>query len=87
MHLYFSNRSQMTSCSFTCSYSVLPEWYVHNEPVEDNGKEVAMETNRNELLIEQEAKKKPMLGYDTMTVWQRLDYNLYKGLETDASDR
>lgn len=51
-------------------YVVLPEWYVHDEPGDDST-EVAMETNENELSNGQEAKKKPMLGYDTMTIWER----------------
>lgn len=54
------------------SYVVLPEWYVHEEPVSDRTTEVAMETNENELSNRQEPKKKPMLGFDdSMTVWQR----------------
>ena len=65
----------------TCSYSVLPEWYVHNEPVCDDIKEVTMETNENELSNDKEVKKKPMLGYDAMTVWQRSGCCLYAGLE------
>ncbi len=53
------------------SYSVLPEWYVHNKPVDDDDAEVAMEANGNELTNGQQARKKPMLGHDSMTVWQR----------------
>ena len=40
-----------------------------------------METNENELSNDKEAKKKPMLGYDAMTVWQRSGCCLYAGLE------
>lgn len=47
-----------------CSYAVLPEWYVHDESTE------AMETNENDL--SHALKKRPMLGHDSMTVWQRL---------------
>jgi hypothetical protein len=67
----FKNFTLTLMCYFFLySYVVLPEWYVHDEPGDDST-EVAMETNENELSNGQEAKKKPMLGYDTMTIWER----------------
>jgi hypothetical protein len=53
------------------SYSVLPEWYVHEEPIDNESMEAAIETNENTLTNGQEAKKKPMLGQDSMTFWER----------------
>ncbi|XP_028403058.1 uncharacterized protein C7orf57 homolog [Dendronephthya gigantea] len=55
----------------TTDYVVLPEWYIHNESVDDhNDADVSMDTTENQLSNGQNSKKKPMIG-DSMTVWQR----------------
>ncbi|XP_046859343.1 uncharacterized protein C7orf57 homolog isoform X2 [Xenia sp. Carnegie-2017] len=47
-------------------YAVLPEWYTHDVP--DDKESTAKETN---IPSNEEVKKRPMLGHDSMTVWER----------------
>ena len=58
-------------------YSVLPEWYVHEEPVVDDKMK---EANENVLSNGQETKKKVMLGQDSMTVWERSELQYLPGM-------
>ena len=53
--------------SLFCSCAILPEWYVHERPSDDSDQT----SEGHEDGVKNIAVGRPMLGFDSMSIWQR----------------